>query len=149
MTSERILVVVLETTAKSFAELSIIPERGPSNLLYFWEVANAHQILQSSEQRLNKKAGAVNASCAPISSRITSTSNDNSGGQSQRRQQQDDNSTIAGSLLIPLVESIKALAECQRQMGFDRVKDRKHERQLKEQCQQSEGAEQRCERAFR
>jgi hypothetical protein len=47
------------------------------------------------------------------------------------------------------VESIKELAECQRQMVFDRVEDRNHERQLEEQRQQSEGAERSRERAFR
>jgi hypothetical protein len=99
-----------------------------SNLSYFWEVANAHQILQSLLQRLNNKAGAVDASRALISSRSTTTSNNSSGGQSRGRQQQDDkNNTTAGSSLIPLVESIKELAECQRQMVFDRVEDRNHE----------------------
>ncbi len=91
----------------------------------------------------------MDASRAPIPSRSTTTSNDSSGGRSRRRQQQDDkNNTTAGSSLIPLVESIKELAECQRQMVFDRVEDRNHEQQLDEQRQQSEGAEQSCERAF-
>ena len=57
-------------------------KRRQSYLLYFWEAAVAHQILQFSLQRLNNKAGAVDASCAPISSRSTTTSNDNSGAQS-------------------------------------------------------------------
>jgi hypothetical protein len=34
----------------------------PSYLLYFWEVADAHQVLQSSLQRLNNQAGASDAS---------------------------------------------------------------------------------------
>jgi hypothetical protein len=59
----------------------------PSYLLYFWEAVDAQQILQFSLQCLNNKAGAADASRAPISSRSTTTSNDRSGGQSRRRQQ--------------------------------------------------------------
>ncbi|KAI2508206.1 hypothetical protein MHU86_6257 [Fragilaria crotonensis] len=124
----------------------------PSYLLYFWEVADVHQILQSSLQRLNNKAGAADASRAPISSRSSTTSNDSGGGLSRsrrRRQQQEELNAAGGSSFTPLVESIKELAECQRQMVFDRVEDRNHERQLEEQRQQSEGAERSRERAFR
>ena len=81
-------------------------------------------ILQSSLQRLNNKAGAADASRAPISSRSSTTSNDSGGGLSRtrrRRQQQELNA--AGSSLTPPVESIKELAECQRQMVVDRVED--------------------------
>ena len=119
----------------------------PSYLLYFWEDADVHQILQSSLQRLNNKAGAADASRAPISSRSSTTSNDSGGGR-RRHQQQEELNAACGSSLTPIVESIKELAECQRQMVFDRVEDRNHEQQLDEQRQQSEGAEQSCERAF-
>jgi hypothetical protein len=118
-----------------------------SYLLYFWKVADVHQILQSSLQRLNNKAGAADASRAPISSRSSTTSNDSGGGR-RRHQQQEELSAACGSSLTPIVESIKELAECQRQMVFDRVEDRNHERQLEEQRQQSKGAEQSRERAF-
>ncbi len=37
----------------------------PLYSLYFWEVADAHQILQSSLQRVNNTVGAANSSCAP------------------------------------------------------------------------------------
>ncbi|KAI2510573.1 hypothetical protein MHU86_3841 [Fragilaria crotonensis] len=120
----------------------------PSYLLYFWEVADAHQILQSSLQRLNNKAGAADASRAPVSS-STARSNSSSVGRSRALRRQQQQELNAGSSLIPLVESIKELAECQRQMVFDRVEDRNHERQLEEQRQQSEGAERSRERAFR
>jgi hypothetical protein len=33
----------------------------PSYLLYFWEVANSHQVLQSLLQRVNNQAGASDA----------------------------------------------------------------------------------------
>jgi hypothetical protein len=39
--------------------------RPSSYFLYFWEVADHHQILQSSLQRLTNNAGAADASCAP------------------------------------------------------------------------------------
>jgi hypothetical protein len=111
----------------------------PSYLLYFWDDADAHQILHSSLQRLNNKAGAVDASQAPASS-STARSN-SSGGRRRALQRQKQQELDTGSSLIPLVESIKALVECQRQMVFDRVEDRNHERQLEKQCQQSEGAQ--------
>lgn len=119
----------------------------PSYLLYFWEIADTHQILQSSLQRLNNKAGASDASQAPISS----ASNCGSSRALRRRQQQelDAQQNASSSSLIPLVDSIKELAECQRQMIFERVEDRNHERHLEEQRQQSEGAEQSRERSFR
>lgn len=66
----------------------------PSYLLYFWEVADTHQqVLQSSLQRLNNKAGASDASRAPPVSSTSSTARSNhSGGSSRalrRRQQQE------------------------------------------------------------
>ena len=36
----------------------------PSYLLYFWEIADCHQLLQSSLQRLSIGTGASDASCA-------------------------------------------------------------------------------------
>jgi hypothetical protein len=59
-------------TRENVGGLSQQPPRAPqsralflngcsSYLLYFWEDANAHQILHSSLQRLNNKAGAVDA----------------------------------------------------------------------------------------
>jgi hypothetical protein len=67
----------------------------------------------------------------------------------QQQQELDDQQHASSSSLIPLVDSIKELAECQRQMIFERVEDRNHERDLEEQRQQSEGAERSRERAFR
>ena len=46
----------------------------PSYLLYFWEVADTHQLLQeSSLQRLNSNTGASDASFAPSISNTTSS----------------------------------------------------------------------------
>lgn len=122
----------------------------PSYLLYFWEIADTHQVLQSSLQRLNNSAGASDASRAPISSASNSAGSSRAVRRRQQQQQElDDQQHASSSLLIPLVDSIKELAECQRQMIFERVEDRNHERDLEEQRQQSEGAERSRERAFR
>ena len=120
----------------------------PSYLLYFWEVADAHQILNSSLQRLNSKAGAADASSAPLSS-STTRSNSSGGGRSRARRGREQEDLDRSSSFNPLVESIKELAESQRQMVVDRAEDRNHEWQLEEQRQQSEGAERNRERAFR
>ena len=120
----------------------------PSYHLYFWEVADAHQILNSSLQRLNSKAGAADASSAPLSS-STTRSNSSGGGRSRARRGREQEDLDRSSSFNPLVESIKELAESQRQMVVDRAEDRNHEWQLEEQRQQSEGAERNRQRAFR
>ena len=43
----------------------------PSYVLYYWEIVDSHQLLQSSLQRLTSNAGAANASAAP--STVSST----------------------------------------------------------------------------
>jgi hypothetical protein len=58
----------------------------PSYLLYFWEVADAHQLLQSSLQRLSNDTDAMDASRAPSA---TTKSRGGSCGRQQRRHQQD------------------------------------------------------------
>jgi hypothetical protein len=45
----------------------------PSHLLYFWEIANSHQLLQSSLQRLSNSTGASEASFAPSTSHNSRT----------------------------------------------------------------------------
>ena len=119
----------------------------PSYRLYFWEVADTHQVLQSLLQGLNNQSGASDASHAPITSISTATTVKSSRAQRCRQQQEeeldDQHNTMS---LIPLVNSIKELAEeCQRQMILERVEDRNHERHLEEQRQQSE---RNRERAF-
>ena len=109
----------------------------PSYLLYYWEVADAHQLLQSSLQRLNNDTGACDASSAP------STASRGSSRAQRRRQQQEDQDS--SSSFIPLVKSIKELADTQRQLVLDRAEDRQHERQLEQQRQELQGAQQTCE----
>jgi hypothetical protein len=49
---------------------------------------------------------------------------------------------------LPLAQSIKDLAESQRQLVLDRAEDRSHERQLEEQRRQSDRSEQCSKRVF-
>jgi hypothetical protein len=122
----------------------------PSHLLYFWEVADAHQLLQPSLQRLSNSTGAMDASGAPSATRSVSSSGGGSYGQQQRRrhQQSDSQEDQEQVFLNPLVESIKELAASQRQLVLDRVEDWSHELQLEEHRKNSEQAADCCKRAF-
>ena len=107
----------------------------PSYLLYFWEVVDAHQLLQSSLQRLSSSTGAMDASNAPSTTRSVSSSGGSSRGQHSRRlqQQSDSQEDQQHVFLNPLVESIKELAASQQQLVLDRAEYRSHELQLEEQ----------------
>ncbi len=122
----------------------------PSYLLYFWEVADAHQLLPSLLQQLSNSTGAMDASGAPSATRSVSSSGGGSYGQQQqrRRQQSDSQEDHQQVFFNPLVESIKELAASQQQLVLDRVKDRSHELQLEEQKKNSEQAADCCKRAF-
>ena len=118
----------------------------PSYLLYFWEIADQHQILQSSLQRLTNNTGAADASGAPS----TVSSSGGRAHQQRCRPQQGDGTPYDDSAsLMPLVESIKELAEAQQQMIVDQAEDLMHETQLEEQRQISQSNERSRERAFR
>ncbi len=106
----------------------------PLFLLYYWEVADAHQLLQSSLQRLNNDTGPCDASSAPSTASCSSSC-----AQRRRQQQEDQDSSL---LFIPLVQSIKELADTQQQLVLDCAEDRQHERQLEQQRQESQGAQQ-------
>ena len=96
--------------------------------------------MPSSLQRLHIDTDACDASSAP------STASGGSRAQRRRQQQQEREDS---SSLIPLVQSIKELAECQRQLVLDRSEDRHHERQLEQQRQESQRAQQGQELNFR
>jgi hypothetical protein len=123
----------------------------PSYLLYFWEVADAHQLLQSSLQRLSNNTGAMDASCAPSVS-----SSGGSCGQQQRHQQSRSGTNGTGQhdeephmgALVSLAQSMKELAECQQQMQHVRNEDRVHDRQLEDQRLHSEGMQETRKRVF-
>lgn len=99
----------------------------PSYLLYFWEIADSHQILQSSLQRLSNTTGASDASLAP------STSASSNGARDRRRRSRQDDSDedeALASSLAPLVQSIKEMVDFQRQHQ-ERQFDNTNEHQLR------------------
>jgi ABC-type transporter Mla subunit MlaD len=51
--------------------------------------------------------------------------------------------------LVPLVDSIKELTECQRQLAFDQAEERRQDRDLDNLRQQKETEEKHSERIFR
>jgi hypothetical protein len=80
----------------------------PSYLLYFWEIADRHQLLQSSLQRLSESVAASDASTAP------SVINVPRNPSRRRRREQEDNEEdeqVASALVSPLVESIRDFAK--------------------------------------
>ena len=79
----------------------------PSYLLYFWEIADRHQLLQSSLQRLSDSVGASDASTAPSVINVPRTA-------SRRRRREDneeDEEEVASALVNPLVQSIRDFAK--------------------------------------
>ena len=79
----------------------------PSYLLYFWEIADRHQLLQSSLQRLSESVGASDASTAPSVINVPRTA-------SRRRRREDneeDKEEVASALVNPLVQSIRDFAK--------------------------------------
>ena len=107
----------------------------PSYLLYFWEVADTHQLLQSSLQRLSNHTRASDASQAP------STSGGSRSRQRPQEQQQTSDSQTRKSLGA-IARSITDLAESNRQSNRDlindRAQDRDHEKKLEEKRQEFE-----------
>ena len=82
----------------------------PSYMLYFWEVAESHQLLQSSLQRLTSNTGAVDASMAPGGSRDSRSRHGRHHGKDQEEEHK---------ILMPVLQSLKELTEGQRQMRID------------------------------
>lgn len=117
----------------------------PSYLLYFWEVADTHQLLQSTLQRLNSNTGASDASFAPSTSSTSSVSR----GRNHRQVL----SSVERQSIVLLAQSIRDLTECQRQLAFDQAEERRQERRQKqerdERRHQEETQERQLERCFR
>jgi hypothetical protein len=116
----------------------------PSYLLYFWEIADQHQLLQSSLQRLNNGTGASDASGAPSANSMSNSNRRRRSHDSSENNQHEEQASLA-----PLVESIKELAECQRELVFDRREDRRHELEIEQQRRSSERSAQSSDRRFR
>ena len=74
----------------------------PSYLLYFWEVADSHQLLQSSLQRLTSNTGAVDASIAPGGSRDSRSQHGRHHGKDQEEEHE---------ILMPVLQSFFLLTK--------------------------------------
>ena len=85
----------------------------PLYLLYFWEIADHHQLLQSALQRLDNDIAASDASSAP-----SATCSQASGTNNRRRQQQHDEQEAPIQDILALSQSIRfhAKAEDDRQV---------------------------------
>lgn len=119
----------------------------PSYLLYFWEMADSHQLLQSSLQRLNNNIAASDGSFASVSTAPSSSQRQRCG---QRGRQQDGDLPLDFEASVgPLLHSIQELVNCQRQLGLDQAEQRQHEQQLVQQRKESTKAEQARDRIFR
>ena len=120
-----------------------------ANLLYFWEVADRHQLLQSSLQRLRNGTGASDASCA-VSTAPSSSGASSRGPRKRKRHHQDDTENDEeSSTLLPLVQSIQELTACQRRLWSDRNDDRFQEQRMSERSQLMSMREQYRKRIFR
>ena len=97
----------------------------PAYLLYFWEIADRHQLLRSSLQCLSNGTGASDAASAMPSSHQ----------RKRRRGQEDDIDTNSEASYRTFLEGLNELAESQRQSTHDRAKDKQHERQLQTETQ--------------
>jgi hypothetical protein len=98
----------------------------PPYLLYFWEVADTHQLLCSSLQCLNNATGASDAASAAPSSHQR---------KRRRGQEDDDTDTNSEASYRTFLKGLNNIAESQRQSTIDRANDRQHERQLQTQTQ--------------
>jgi hypothetical protein len=111
--------VLRQRSARALNNRAAFLNGRPSYLLYFWEIADKYQLLQSTLQRLNNSTGASDAShAASISVRSASRSKDSQ-----------------ATILLPLIESIKDLAECQKKLAFDQLEERRYDREFEERHQ--------------
>jgi hypothetical protein len=103
----RIIGALTGRSARALQTRSAFLNGLPSYLLYFWEVVDKHQLLQTTLQRLDNSTGASDASLASIT-------------KSASRSKETQNAT-----LTPLIESIKDLAEVQKQVALNQAEERK------------------------
>ena len=119
----------------------------PSHLLYFWEVVDAHQLLQSALQRLNNHVGATDGT-----STTAISSNSRASGSSSRRHRDQQQSDLAlkeaSSMLLPFAESMKELADSQKHLAMQRAEDRDHDRRMEEERQRTTALSECCKRTF-
>ncbi len=95
-------------------------------MLYYWEVVDTHQLLQSSLQRLTNNAGAANASAAPGT--VSSTA----GSRTSPRGRRDDDDEQQAKRMAPLVASIDKLAAIHEGMAHEQARDREQLREMED-----------------
>ena len=92
---------------------------------------------------------------APTTTSISSSTSGSRRRNDDRQRQQSIDSSHQELLqqqatsLIPLVDSLKELAECRRQLAFDQAEERRHDRDLDNLRQQMQTQENQNDRIFR
>lgn len=114
----------------------------PSYLLYFWEIADKHQLLQSSVQRLNEETGAGDASMT------ASTSTSSRSGNSAARRRNADEAKRRAEYEKAVLASLEDIAKGHDAMRRERHRDRVHDQQLENQRLESERQERHTQRIF-
>ena len=125
-TADRSLGSLSGRSARALQSRAAFLNGKPAYLIYFWEVADTHQLLRSSLQCLNNGTGASDAASAAPSSH-----------QRKRRRghEDDDTDTNSEASYRTFLEGLNEVAESQRQSTLDRANDRRHERQLQTETQ--------------
>jgi len=118
----------------------------PSYLLYFWEVIDSYQLLQSSLQRLSNNVGAADGI-------VPTTANSSASGGSvprhrRDRQQHQNEMSMMEASISPLAKSLHDLANSHVQLAMQREEDRVHEQRMEDQRRQSEASAECCKRSF-
>ena len=115
----------------------------PSYLLYYWEVADRHQLLQSSLQQLSDSVGATDGGLTSLS------------GESNHRQRrarpvgvEQAPSVLDAASLIPLAQSMNKLADFQQNAFLQRERDRSQELRMESRRQKSQLRENSRKRSF-
>jgi hypothetical protein len=82
--------------------------RNPLYILYFWELADRHQLLQLSRQQLDDDVAASDASSAP-----SATSTHTAAGCTRQQTQQDEPPQESSQDIFALSDSIRFLAKAE------------------------------------
>jgi hypothetical protein len=113
-------------------------------LLYFWEVIDYHQLLQSSPQRLRDSVGAADG--------VTTANSSAASGSVPRhrrdRQQHQSEMGMMVASISPLAKSLHNLENSHVRLAMQREEDRAHEQRMEDQRQQSEASSECCKRSF-
>ena len=104
--------------------------------MYYWEIIDAHQLLQSSVQRLTYNIGASDASTAPTV--LTTSHSSQQGRRQHQHQQEEQQEQQRGAVYTAIMESLKHIANGNEQLRIDQERDRVRERELESQQMESD-----------